>query len=229
MKTISFCCVLLGLILTLTACFLQPKEMPGKELASTDPTTSQVETVIDVSKESAVPSVPVGTSEGTQNKPTESTQLEPTISEPSLPPSTTTNVQENIPMKSQRRLFVLGQELPQSDLMEFSNEPIYVMLPFCAVFRALGAEAEWVDEAQARIVFDGVTYHLDTESVSLTKEGSSANYILPAPGSRVYAKTVAGEFLLDDITLRTVAMIMGITLKMNIDMEAQVVAIDFPA
>lgn len=125
------------------------------------------------------------------------------------------------------KLIVIGQDITQGNYLNFNSDPRYAALPFTAVMKALGAKIEWKSLSIAEITFNGEKYLLDTQAVSLAKEGSSSNYIIPTPGSKVYYQIAGKELVLDHITVRTVADIMGIKLSIEVDYQNNTVEINY--
>ena len=124
-------------------------------------------------------------------------------------------------------LIVLGQDITKGNYVNFHEKPRYAELPFTAVMKALGAKVEQKNENMIEIVFDSKTYVLDTKSVTLVKAGSNNNCIIPAPGSKVYYQIVENELVIDDITFNTIAMMMGINLKIDVNYQQSIVEINY--
>ena len=124
-------------------------------------------------------------------------------------------------------LIVLGQDITKGNYVNFHEKPRYAELPFTAVMKALGANVEQKNENMIEIVFDSKTYVLDTKSVTLVKAGSNNNCIIPAPGSKVYYQIVENELVIDDITFNTIAMMMGIKLKIDVNYQQNIVEINY--
>lgn len=124
-------------------------------------------------------------------------------------------------------LIVLGQDITKGNYVNFYEKPRYAALPFTAVMKALGAKVEQKNENMIELVFDSKTYVLDTKSVTLVKAGSNNNCIIPAPGSKVYYQIVENEFVIDDITFNTIAIMMGIKLKIDVNYQRNIVEINY--
>ena len=124
-------------------------------------------------------------------------------------------------------LVVQGQDITQGNYVNFCENPKYVALPFTAVMKALGAKIQQKSENIIELNFNSETFVLDTKAVTLVKAESSTNFIIPAPGSKVYYKIVENEFVIDDITFDTIAMMMGVKLKVDINYQQHIVEIDY--
>lgn len=66
----------------------------------------------------------------------------------------------------------------------------------------------------------------DIGAVTLTKEGTTTNLPIPAPGTRgVYAQVVGGEFLPDTMSAQTAWMQMGVETEIIINDREHTVTI----
>lgn len=124
-------------------------------------------------------------------------------------------------------LVVQGQDITQGNYVHFCENPKYVALPFTAVMKALGAKIQQKSENIIELNFNSETFVLDTKAVTLVKAESSTNFIIPAPGSKVYYQIVENEFVIDDITFNTIAMMIGVKLKVDINYQQHIVEIDY--
>lgn len=137
------------------------------------------------------------------------------------------NPNEGKEMEKGNKLIVFGRCVPQGNCMVFHDNPRCVTLPFVAVVEALGAKVERESETIFEITLNGEEYVLNTETATLIKEASNINCIIPTPGGNLFYQVVEGEFLLDHITVRTVAMIMGVSIKIDVDYQNCRVVIDY--
>lgn len=144
-----------------------------------------------------------------------------------LPEEKDNNSNEDKEMQNGYQLFVAGKIVPKGSCMVFYDNPSSVVIPFVDVIEALGARVEKKSNAIFQITLNGEKYILNTEAATLIKEASNINCIIPTPGGAVFYQVVEGEFLLDYITVRTATMIMGLSVKINVDYQNYRVVIEY--
>lgn len=144
-------------------------------------------------------------------------------------PSTTEETSEML-LSQEYQLIVAGVSLPQGKYMEFIGTAPrrYALIPLTAVIKELGADVEWMSDTVARIRWNDKMYTLNTLEVSLLEDGRDLNLIIPTPGGRVHSQAIGCELLLDDVSVKTVALMLGTTIKVNVDYLNQIVVIDYP-
>lgn len=211
-KVSFFCFVFLAVLLCVTAC------AENTDTANTLPyKIEHSETILPTStKDEHLP-----------NEATLPAETTPELETSPTLPGETNNSEKDKEMINNCKLIVAGYDISDGNYIEFHEAPRYVALPFTAVLKALGAQVEWKSEFVAEIEFNEAKYTLDTREASFVKEGSNTNCIIPAPGSQVHYQVVENEFVLDHITLRTIAMILGITIRIDIDYQNYYVLISY--
>lgn len=137
------------------------------------------------------------------------------------------NSNEDKEMENGYQLLVAGKIVPKGSCMVFYDNPSSVVIPFVDVIEALGARVEKKSNTIFQITHNGEEYILNTEAATLIKETSNINCIIPTPGGTVFYQVVEGEFLLDYITFRTVTMIMGLSVKIDVDYQNYRVLIEY--
>ena len=129
---------------------------------------------------------------------------------------------------SNYKLIVAGRDITQGNYIKVSNvtdNSCSIYLPFTAVAKSYGVKVNWTSNTVAEITYNGNTYLLDLSNVSLTKKGSNSNYLIPAPGSSMYAQAMGKELILDHVTLRSVLMSMGINSQVRLDHQSKTVTV----
>ena len=200
-KQLILCATLLLVLLYLSACGY---------VTSPEATTSGI---VD-SDSSTMPSTPDVAEPDNTEHPNETEETSP---------GTTNDSEENPPRDTQKILIVNGQSLAAASHMIFTSDS--AMVPLVEVLEVLGAEIQWVNNYTANIIVKEKQYSLNTETGVLIKEENQANCFLPAPGSSVHYQVVDGVFLLDHITMRTVLMIMGSMVSVDVNYENNTVVI----
>lgn len=134
------------------------------------------------------------------------------------------------------KLIVLGQDISTEKHFVFEDENSVLMLPLTTILKEFGAVIEWTEENKATIYLNGNIFYLDTQAVSVKPEDRLGNYILCAPGGKIYSHSESDELYLDYISLETVISILldgSITglldgnVKVLIDYENQTVEIQY--
>lgn len=133
------------------------------------------------------------------------------------------------PQSSTSRLTVTGKGLSQGKHMVFvaTTSGRYVLLPFTAIMTQLGADVQWNSNQIAQIRCNGKTYTLNTQAVSLIEVGTDLNCIIPTPGDKLHAQAMDKELMLDHSTVKTVALMLGIPIIVDVDYQNQTVVIDY--
>ena len=133
------------------------------------------------------------------------------------------------PQSSTSRLTVTGKGLSQGKHMVFvdTTSGRYVLLPFTAIMAQLGADVQWNSNQIAQIRCNGKTYTLNTQAVSLIEVGTDLNCIIPTPGDKLHAQAMDKELMLDHSTVKTVALMLGIPIIVDVDYQNETVVIDY--
>lgn len=96
----------------------------------------------------------------------------------------------------------------------------YAKVPVIPVLKKLGADVAWKDDETAEIVFNGTTYVMDLESISICKECSDDNLIQGTPGGcRLVYEVVEDDIVIDDMALQTLLFFMHNEVIVNINSE----------
>ena len=133
------------------------------------------------------------------------------------------------PKSSYTRLTVAGKSLTEGKYMVFvgTTPSRYVLLPFTAIMTQLGADVKWSSNEIAQIRFREKVYTLNTQAVSLIEVGTDLNCIIPTPGDKLHAQAMDKELMLDHSTVKTVALMLGIPIIVDVDYQNQTVVIDY--
>ena len=124
------------------------------------------------------------------------------------------------------RVIVNGQELPESKYARLNREEEYAEIPLIAVFKALGAEIQQLDDHTLQISIKDYTYELDTKEGVLTEEGGSINLLtLQSWDHEPVWKTVDDECIVDSAFA---GFVLNIQLRVatRIDYEEAAIYID---
>ena len=109
----------------------------------------------------------------------------------------------------------------------FDTTPRYVLLPLTAIMRQLGADIQWRSDRVAQIRWNGKDYMLNTSEVSLLEDGNDRNLIIPTPGGKMHTQAIDRELLLDHLSVKTVMLMLGTQIKIDVDHLHQSVVIDY--
>ena len=148
------------------------------------------------------------------------------IEEPaeSNPPATTPDNDQN----SNYKLIVAGKDITNGNYLSVDNitdNSCDIHLPFTTIAKCYGSQVNWISNTVAEITIQADKYILDLSNVSLVKEGSSFNYLIPVPGSSVHSRVTDKELILDSVTLRSALSSMGINIQIRINHQDKTVTI----
>ena len=146
-------------------------------------------------------------------------------------PEETTPPPQNIPEDtndSNYKLIVSGRDITRGNYLSINNitdNSCDIHLPFTSVAKCYGVQVKWTSNSVAEVTFQDRKYILDLSDISLVKEGSSFNCIIPAPGSSVHSQVMGKELILDSVTLRSVLSFMGLNVQIRINHQDKTVTI----
>lgn len=145
------------------------------------------------------------------------TSIQEIITQIPLTEKSTSVTKKDDNMSKKYIVIVKGTSIPNGKLIKYNDEQSCVLLPTQRVFEALGAKVNYDTATVSHIEINGQTYTLNTQSVSLIKDGDDFNYIIPTPGSKIHFECIGDELFLDDCTMKTLFMILGIDAKISVD------------
>lgn len=226
MRKVLFCSVICLFVLCITSC--ANDRIGSVENANDSVTTmvSNTETAI-CQKPDTYGDTLLGTDEQQKD---ELTEVFPTENEDSSIMEgdiAVPNEGEDIDNKPTRnnQLIILGKNIAAADKVVFNQEENYVLLPVVTVLESLGAEVIWESRSVAILQMNDRRFILDIETMSFFEEGENINYLIPAPGAVVHHCINDGTFLLDTITINTIAIAIGVRLRIVVDASRYVVEI----
>lgn len=101
----------------------------------------------------------------------------------------------------------------------------YATLPFLEVLTKLNFSVEWQDDNTAKIGYEDKYYILslnEKTNPTLTKIDDDKNLLVPAPGADCrYLEIIEKDVIMDDISIQSALMFMGIDLRSDLDMDTR--------
>ena len=127
------------------------------------------------------------------------------------------NVEEQEKMNTLYTLIVLGKEVVSEYKAEYNKAKDCIMLPLASILKEFGAEIKWNTISAASVTIHNIQYTLNTQECTLINSQNGSNCIIPTPGSTISYLPKDYELMIDDISLETVAMIIGRPIKVDVD------------
>ena len=122
------------------------------------------------------------------------------------------------------RLVVGGRDITSSCYVNFKEAETPTEgysgdfeLPVIAIMRALGSNiSHSEDPSIITIVYNKTTYELNTNTCTLTKQGSTSDLLIPAPGSRSSTRYMrSGDLIVSDELFSFFLGTIGYRIKMD--------------
>lgn len=126
------------------------------------------------------------------------------------------------------QVVVNGRETGIQVQISSNDYAVYSELPLVAVLRELGAEIEWIHDQEAEVTLEDAAYVLNLTDTTFCEAENEYNLLIPAPGSRNFScRVLEQEVMVDDITLKSVLMLMDISAYVHNRAEERQVDIEF--
>ncbi len=120
-------------------------------------------------------------------------------------------------------LYVNGKEIPGANVIVYPN---YAEIPLTVMLNVLELKVNWTSDTTAEFMCNGQKYLLDLNEISVKKEGTVDNLLIPTPGNSVYVcKALNDDIILDDGTAASVMFFMQNEVFISIDYEKSAVYI----
>jgi len=134
---------------------------------------------------------------------------------------------KEVPVPSQNGTLIInnGAAITENVVIHFKESYMYADLPFTEVMKELGMTVDWLDSDVAEITYNDEKYILNLAEVSLVKDGSDSNILIPPPGCRIFDyKVLDKELILDSDTIHSILYTIR-KINVSIDREKLIVYI----